>query len=123
MRIIQILTVSLMGLLLAFTAMIASPNNVNANVGVLAIDEEGPRKLATVEGVIKAVDPANNTFILATKAGNVEGEAKVTVTLKTEYWLDNKPATMDKAMIVGNSATVTHLGGMAVKVQVVSKPL
>lgn len=95
----------------------------------LAVDEKQPPALAVVEGVIKAVDPANNAFIL-TLAGEKKipvkpepaNEIKIMVDLKTNYWLDGKPATMDQAMKVGNSASVTHLNGLALKVQVKSKP-
>jgi hypothetical protein len=94
-----------------------------------AVDEKAPPVPAVVEGVIKAVDPANNAFILTLpgeKKIPVKPESandiKIMVDLKTSYWLDGKPATMDQAMKVGNTASVTHINGLALKVQVKSKP-
>jgi hypothetical protein len=88
-------------------------------------DEREPRRLEEVEGVIKAVDPANNTFILSPLTdgkADPAGEIKVTVDQKTSYWLDGKPSTIDNALKAGNTASVIMMNGLALKVRVKSKP-
>ncbi|MBC7773075.1 MAG: hypothetical protein H7210_11305 [Pyrinomonadaceae bacterium] len=96
-----------------------------AAVGAPGPDEKEPRRLEVVEGIIKAVDPANNTFILTPlgeKKTDPASEVKLTVDQKTNYWLDGKPSTMNNAMKAGNSAVVTHMNGLALKVHVKSAP-
>jgi hypothetical protein len=89
-------------------------------------DDKEPRRLEVVEGVIKAVDPANSTFIItliSDKKAVQPDEVKLTFDQKTNFWLDGKPSTMEDAMKAGNTAVVTHMSGLALKVQVKSKPV
>lgn len=94
-----------------------------------AIDDKEPPSFVMVEGAIKAVDPANHVFILTMPGAKksalraeVANDVTLTFDLKTNFWLDGKPTTMDQALIVGNSARVAHVNGLALKVQVKSKP-
>lgn len=86
--------------------------------------EKEPRRIETVEGTIKAVDPANKTFILGTLSAEKPAgfEIRFAFDQKTTFLLDSKPSTMDKAMKAGNTAVVTHMNTLALKVEVRSKP-
>lgn len=101
---------------------------LQSSFGASPIDDSKPQQLDVVVGVIKAVDPANETFILTLILEKDEPvkvaqeEFKLSYDQKTKFWLDGKPVTMDDALIVGHSAMVTHMNGVALKVKVKSKP-
>ena len=90
-------------------------------VGAMAMAFESPSVLVadekTAEGTIKSVDATANKFVLSVGIGNEKKEVTVTINDKTRYTLDSKDSTRDAALVVGNTAKVTHTDNVASKVE------